>query len=359
MKFCQYCLLCISCLIIITGTTLFAASGDEEIFYVKANSLNVRAEPSLKAKIVGKLKKGQKVTLYDEERKGFWVKIVAPFQGYVSIKYLISTAEKEKAIHQSIRYVLPKTLQVWSQPDNQSNPIDTLKYLQEVKVVKKTKDGKWWKIASPSAGYVPTVNLISREQQNQLVGDQKSCQDALVDVSIDASSLIAGLNFGSAVPQSKIFKTGTATGVFVDQHHALNPWIGFRLALNRMEANYKQDESTTGSDYKLTVTTSYLAYKPSFRFFNDTTDFGIINNLRVNGLFGFGIVDSELENVDTADKETTSGVGLVMGAGLASNWNSLVFGFEYLLINQKSSFTRSGDVYTGSNQILITVAMQF
>jgi len=49
MKFCQYCLLCISCLIIITGTTLFAASGDEEIFYVKANSLNVRAEPSLKA----------------------------------------------------------------------------------------------------------------------------------------------------------------------------------------------------------------------------------------------------------------------------------------------------------------------
>ena len=76
-------------------------------------------------------------------------------------------------------------------------------------------------------------------------------------------------------------------------------------------------------------------------------------------MFGFGIVDSELENVDTADKETTSGVGLVMGAGLASNWNSLVFGFEYLLINQKSSFTRSGDVYTGSNQILITVAMQF
>jgi hypothetical protein len=54
MKLFRCFLLFWSCLIISTGTTLFAASGDSEIFYVKANSLNVRSKPSLKAKIVGK-----------------------------------------------------------------------------------------------------------------------------------------------------------------------------------------------------------------------------------------------------------------------------------------------------------------
>lgn len=71
-----------------------AAGGEGTIWYVNANSVNVRAEPSTQAQVVGKLASGE-ATLVVQAVNGDWARIVIQgdgVEGFVAMRYLSAEA---------------------------------------------------------------------------------------------------------------------------------------------------------------------------------------------------------------------------------------------------------------------------
>lgn len=71
-----------------------AAGGEGTIWYVTANSVNVRAEPSTQAEVVGKLASGE-ATLVVQAVGGDWARIVIQgdgVEGFVAMRYLSAEA---------------------------------------------------------------------------------------------------------------------------------------------------------------------------------------------------------------------------------------------------------------------------
>lgn len=67
-----------------------AALGDESIRYVTASSVNVRADPSTDAEVLGKLANGE-AALMVQEVDGEWARIIIQgdgLEGYVALRYL-------------------------------------------------------------------------------------------------------------------------------------------------------------------------------------------------------------------------------------------------------------------------------
>lgn len=71
-----------------------AAGGEGTIWYVNANSVNVRAEPSTQAQVVGRLASGE-ATLVVQAVNGDWARIVIQgdgVEGFVAMRYLSAEA---------------------------------------------------------------------------------------------------------------------------------------------------------------------------------------------------------------------------------------------------------------------------
>lgn len=84
-------------LLFIPAFTLFAT----DYYYVKADVLNVRSQPSKSGSIVGVVKKGNIVTAESEVYNG-WIKIsTSTISGYVSTEYLRFSHSKDKAQEKS------------------------------------------------------------------------------------------------------------------------------------------------------------------------------------------------------------------------------------------------------------------
>lgn len=257
-------------------------------------------------------------------------------------------------------FVSSNTLNVRSKPNTSSKIVLALKRGEEVKTVRKTGDGKWWEIRSPVRGFVYAKYIaVKKRGLSQSKPVSKACWEE--DRRDRGSLLMVGIQLGKATPQSRSLENGTTVGLTVDQQHSENSWIGFRLAINRMETVVKDEGLTvSSSDFKFSTTSIYVAYRPGFQIFGSgASSSGLVNDLRVFPLLGVSAITSRLENNTMSYKETSSGAGLIAGGGLITTWETLAIGFEYLLIYQKASFDRSGEMHTGSNQLLLTIGMVF
>jgi uncharacterized protein YgiM (DUF1202 family) len=74
----------------------FFNSFGQESYVVITNSLNVRDEPSLNAKVLGKLTEGDVVAFINNEYESWYYVSYYGVEGYVASKYLVKVEESEK-----------------------------------------------------------------------------------------------------------------------------------------------------------------------------------------------------------------------------------------------------------------------
>lgn len=259
-------------------------------------------------------------------------------------------------------FVSSNTLNVRSEPTTSAKIVKALKRGEEIKTVQKTADGKWWKIRSPVKGFVYARYITVKERApSNTASFLDDCPERNKKGQKKDSVLIIGIQYGLATPQSQSLEKGTTIGLTFDQQNSKTPWLGFRLAVNQMDTSIKDKGLTVSlSDFRFSTTSIYFAYRPGFPIFrSEASSSGLVNELRFFPLLGVAAMAARVENKAMNFNETITGGGLIAGGGLMMTWEYLAVGFEYLLIHQKAIFDRSGEMYTGSNQMLLTIGMVF
>ena len=325
--------------------------GKKEYRYVKSKSLNVRADADAKSKLVGKLKYLQKVQVVKSVKNDKWWKISSPMKGYVSAAYLITEEQKNKLKKESeslvednrYMYVKSKTLNVRQKPAAKSTKVGTLINKQEVQVTHRTRDGKWFKISDPFQGFVFATYLTTEgPSESNLV-------------------FIAGIGAGAVMPEDYAFTGVSASSAFIDCHFSKSPWLGFRIGAGSVESFYEPEStllSGGGDDnnFQMSSTINYLAYKPTYWVELGSNWFEHSN---IYLLLGASQIASIIKNEKYDFQSEESGSGVLAGGGISTNLSLFRLGLQFLYFSRTGEFEQLEEISTGSNQLLLTMGVQF
>ena len=134
-----------------TGDVAYSATG--KVINISSR-LNVRSTPSTSGSVVGTIGNGQVVNI--TAKNGSWYKISSPMTGYVHSDYIqiTSTGGNGDVPYNANGTVVnvSSTLNVRSKPSTSGTVVGSLRLGTSVKIT--AKNGSWYKISSPIAGYV-------------------------------------------------------------------------------------------------------------------------------------------------------------------------------------------------------------
>ena len=202
-------------------------------------TLNVREQASTSSNIVGTLSAGETVTI--TAKNGAWYKISSPKVGYVHSDYISITTSGDTnngdEAYSATGTVInvTTTLNVREQASTSSNIVGTLSAGETVKIT--AKNGAWYKISSPKAGYVHSDYIKLDENINN---DNELNKEAEKRVKEFLSQLF-GFNGQFEFNKSIKIPLMNATITF---EAGFNPFINDDAALKFDIINGEIDDST-------------------------------------------------------------------------------------------------------------------
>ena len=141
-----------------------------KIYYVTANSLNVRSSGSTLAKVVATIKKGDSVTYYSQGNNWGKIKTSSGVTGYVSMPIFIHNKTKSRrskgrtrnsnvkpVSNNKVRYVTSATLNI-REAGNANADIVDIALRGDVLILNETKENGWGQVLTES-GVTGWVNL--------------------------------------------------------------------------------------------------------------------------------------------------------------------------------------------------------
>jgi uncharacterized protein YgiM (DUF1202 family)/peptidoglycan/xylan/chitin deacetylase (PgdA/CDA1 family) len=169
-----------------------SATQATNVFRVTNPTLNVRAQPSVGAALVAKLKGGDSVTVV-EITNGEWAKITTPDgkEGYASVQYLSKVISEEKraeeeAAFANLYYVNYKFLNMRKEPNQGSEKIAEIPGLAFVKPL--SMEGGWAKVEyGGKQGFVSTQYL--QRFTMRFVSRQESFRVPILNYSLSQAGM--------------------------------------------------------------------------------------------------------------------------------------------------------------------------
>lgn len=194
------------------------------------------------------------------------------------------------------------------------------------------------------------------ESNSQKVGTSTYSQA----VRKEPLKFIIGIGAGAIIPEDRAFTGRSAYSNFLDLHFGKDPWLGFRLGTGESVSFYEPKiKGAKENQFVLTSTMVYIAYKPTKWFNLLAQRAGIFDETNMYLLLGAARIQSTLKNEVYEYESKDSGIGSLVGGGLSTNIEFIRVGLEYLYFSRKGKFEQLDKIYTGSNQLLLTMAIQF
>lgn len=129
---------------------------------IEADLLNVRAEPTLDAEIVGKIgPRGVAVTVDAFSETGEWSHIAAPVNGWISNEFVTFAG---LYVRPGLGQVLRAGTPLRADPREDAAVVQTLVVGQVLVLVALSPNGEWWQVAEPSPGWVLSQYLEVMER---------------------------------------------------------------------------------------------------------------------------------------------------------------------------------------------------